>query len=593
MSAPKPAWGRSLSILWRLLGVGSLAFGLSAADGTAAHQTTLPADQVAKSQPAQEVVTKDAVPTFSSRVNLVPVTVVVRDSQGRAIGNLTKEDFRLLDNGKPQVITRFTVERPDAPVVVEQEPVEPDAAATPATPPPVLASRFVAFLFDDIHLTFGDLVYVRDAATRHVATSLQPTDRVAIYTTSGRDMLEFTDDRGKLEEAISRLRPNPLTGAATAKCPDISLFMADLIINKDDPQALTVALAQYAACSGNPYVTAEEVKMLAQRALSEGEQETRMATRALQEIVRRLSGMPGQRVIVLSSSGFFVPMFEHSDITGIINKAITAKVIVNSLDARGVWTPPGFDASLPTSAGGAQVINAMVVYRQTEATIQGEVLGELAEGTGGTWIHDNNDLKRSLERLATPPDFLYVLAYSPDNLKFDGKYHNLKVTLREPKGLTLQARKGYFASRRGSSPVEQARQDIEDAVFTRDVVKEIPVDLRTQFFKSSDDAARLSVLTRLDLKGLQFRKADGLNFDTLTIVTVLFDTGGNYIAGARKDIEMSLKDTTLANFVKPTSTGLTVRTSLDVKPGAYVLRLVVRDGESRLMASENAMVNIP
>jgi len=75
-----------------------------------------------------------------------------------------------------------------------------------------------------------------------------------------------------------------------------------------------------------------------------------MATRALQEIVRRLSGMPGQRVIVLSSSGFFVPMFEHSDITGIINKAITAKVIVNSLDVRGVWTPPGFDASLPTSA---------------------------------------------------------------------------------------------------------------------------------------------------------------------------------------------------------------------------------------------------
>jgi hypothetical protein len=335
------------------------------------------------------------------------------------------------------------------------------------------------------------------------------------------------------------------------------------------------------------------VKALAQGALSEGEGETRATTRALKEIVRRLSAMPGQRVVVLSSSGFFVPTYGHSDITEIINKAITAKVIVNSLDARGVWTPPGFDASLPTPVGGAQVIGAMLVYRQTEATIQGLVLGEVAEGTGGTWIHDNNDLNRSLERLAAPPEFLYVLAYSPDNLKSDGKYHNLKVTLRDSKGLTLQARKGYFATRRESSPAEQARQDIEDAVFTRDVVKDIPVDLRTQFFKPSDDAARLSVLTRLDLKGLQFRKVDGRNFDALTIVLVLFDTGGNYIAGTRKDVEMNLKDTTLANFEKPASPGLTVRTSLDVKPGAYVLRLVVRDGETHLMASENAVVNIP
>jgi len=578
---------------WRLPGVCSFALCLSGAGSAIAQQPALPADQSAKSQSSQEVVTKEAIPTFSSRVNLVPVTVVVRDSQGRAVGNLTKEDFRVLDNGKPQIITRFTVERPDAPVVVEQEPADLDAPAAPAVPPRVLASRFVAFLFDDLHLSFSDLVYVRDAATRHVATSLRPADRVAIYTTSGRDMLEFTDDRDKLQEAIARLRPNPLSGAAGTKCPDISLFMADLIINKDDPQALTVALAQYAACSGNQYASGEEVKMLAQRALSEGEQETRMATQAVKEIVRRLSAMPGQRVIVLSSSGFFVPMYGHSDITEIINKAITAKVIVNSLDARGVWTPPGFDASQPAALGGPGVINAMGVYRQTEATILGEVLGEMAEGTGGTWIHDNNDLKSSLERLATPPEFLYVLAYSPDNLKSDGKYHNLKVSLRDSKGLTLQARKGYFATRRESSPAEQARQDIEDAVFTRDVVKDIPVDLRTQFFKSSDDAARLSVLARLDLKGLQFRKADGRNFDTLTIVSVLFDTGGNYIAGARKDVEMSLKDTTLANFVKPTSTGLTVRTSLDVKPGAYVLRLVVRDGESHLMASENAIVNIP
>ena len=73
------------------------------------------------SQPASEMETKEAPAKFTSRVNLVPLTVVVRDRDGHAIGNLTKEDFRLLDNGKPQVIAKFSVENPGAPVVLQKE----------------------------------------------------------------------------------------------------------------------------------------------------------------------------------------------------------------------------------------------------------------------------------------------------------------------------------------------------------------------------------------------------------------------------------------------------------------------------------------
>ena len=72
-------------------------------------------------QNTSEVETKDAPVQFTSHVNLVPVTVVVRDSNGHAVGNLTKEDFRLLDSGKPQVITRFSIEKPGTPVLLEKE----------------------------------------------------------------------------------------------------------------------------------------------------------------------------------------------------------------------------------------------------------------------------------------------------------------------------------------------------------------------------------------------------------------------------------------------------------------------------------------
>ena len=593
MHAPGLALKWPASVRWRHVAACSVAFCLLVGGRAAAHQSVLLPDPPAQSQPVAEVVTKDATPTFATRVNLVPVSVVVRDDKGRAVGTLTKEDFRLTDNGKRQIITRFSIERSSAPVVVEKETPDLEAPVTPARPAPVLASRFVVYLFDDVHLNFGDLVYVRDAAARHVATSLQPADRVAIYTTSGRDSLDFTDDRAMLQGAIARLRPNPLVGGAGPKCPDISLYMADLIINRNDQQAAAVALAQYAACSGNPHVTANEVQMRAQQALSEGEQETQMATRVLKEVVRRLSAMPGQRSIILTSPGFFPLQYEHSDITDIISKAINAKVIVNSLDARGVWTPPGYGATLPTPVGGSQVISMTNLYLQNEATLQTEVLGEVADGTGGKWIHDNNDLNGAFQRLAAQPEFIYVLSYSPDNLKSDGKYHNLKVILRDPKGVTLQARKGYYAPRHETDPLQQARQDLEDAVFTREVVKDIPVELHTQFFKSSDDTARLSVLARLDLKGLQFKKAEGRNLDKLVVVSALFDTSGNFVAGTQKDVELNLKDATLADYAKPSNPGLTIRTGLDVKPGSYVVRLVVRDGESHLMASENSVVEIP
>jgi hypothetical protein len=43
-------------------------------------------------------------------VNLISVPVVIRDSKGRAIGNLRQEDFQVFDKGKLQVITKFSIE---------------------------------------------------------------------------------------------------------------------------------------------------------------------------------------------------------------------------------------------------------------------------------------------------------------------------------------------------------------------------------------------------------------------------------------------------------------------------------------------------
>ena len=136
----------------------------------------------------------------------------------------------------------------------------------------------------------------------------------------------------------------------------------------------------------------------------------------------------------------------------------------------------------------------------------------------------------------------------------------------------------------------EAKQEIEDAVFSQDESHGLPVELRTQFFKSSDTDARLSVFARVDVKHIRFRKVDGRNKNDLTVVSALFDRNGNYLKGEEKILQMNWKDETLASQL---ASGVTVKTSFDVKPGKYRVRLIVRDAEGQSITAANGAVEIP
>ncbi len=363
----------------------------------------------------------------------------------------------------------------------------------------------------------------------------------------------------------------------------------------NDPQALQVSLAQYQACSGNERATSNEMMVYAQQALQTGEQSTHLSIGVLDRVVRRLAAMPGQRSIVLASPGFLVTISYQPEVTDVINRAIRSNVLINSLDARGLWTPPGFDASRQATLGGGRVVAMMDSYLQSEATAQEDVLAELADGTGGTWFHNNNDLNEGFRRLAAAPEFIYVLAFTPENLKSNGKFHSLKVTLQNPQGLSLQARKGYYAPKHETDLAEQAKQDVQDAVFSREVMKDIPVALHTQFFKSGDFDAKLSVMLPTSIhpsSALPERRRAEIAM-TLPWFPFFSTPNGNFVAGQDKRIELRLKDKKKKTLEKKLGSGITVKSTFDVKRGSYVVRLVVRDSEGQMMAAENGAVEIP
>jgi VWFA-related protein len=580
-----------------------------------------------KDKNAPEMASSDVPTTFKVNVKLVVVRVVARDSQGHAIGNLQQQDFQVFDNGKPQTITQFSVEKAGTRVAIEPSGSVPANAPSPTSgsetaPPHELAEnanaavpqRYAAYLFDDVHLKFADLAMVRQAAERHLA-SLHPSDRAAIFSTSGQTVLDFTDDHAKLRDTLQALRSHPIVGTVGLNpCPDVNYYMADLILNKNDSAALQTATFDALYCQfGNDaeqITAAQQLAMnTARQSIEEGEQESRLALGVLRDLVRRLALMPGQRSIILVSPGFQTPQLEH-EYVDVIDRALHAEVIVNALDARGLYVPgaaadpsktgssnatgarirTGQSTSAPVPGGGVMVQEQKVLYDTASASADADVLAVLADGTGGTFFHNNNDLFEGFTRVAAPPEFSYVLAFTPQDLKPDGSFHALKVKLTSPLKLNLQARRGYYAPKHLDDPAEEAKQEIEEAVFSQDESHGLPVELRTQFFKSSDTDARLSVFARVDVRRIRFRKVDGRNRNDLTVVSALFDRNGNYLKGEEKVLQMNWKDETLQSQL---ASGVTVKSSFDVKPGKYRVRLIVRDAEGQSITAANSAVDIP
>lgn len=563
----------------------------------AAHaQSQSPGPLATAPQPAPEMTTESAAPTFSTRVNLVMVPVVVRDSQGRAIGSLREEDFQLADKGKPQLITRFSVERAGA---VPPAAGTADLGAgvkTAETGGATVAERFVVYLFDDVHLNTADLLQMRAATERHLADVQEPNRRVAIFSTSGRITLDFTDDLDKVRETLRRLQPlaDP---SARDDCPPVDYYLADKIRNKNDSQAQNAMVQEAMAClnldpsqPSSVQIAQSAVDAAVSRMLGVGPHESRLALIVLKDVVRRLSAAPGSRMILLLSPGFFLTTDLRPDETDVMDRAIRANVTISALDARGLYTiVPGGDAS----QRGLSTPAAMTVLTSVEherALADEDVMAELADGTGGTFFHNSNALQEGLKQLAAQPEYLYVLGFSPQNLKFDGSFHALKVTVKNSKMYQVQARRGYYAPNHAADPEQEARQEIQEAFFSREEIQEIPVDLHTQFFKSTDVNARLTVLAKIDVRQIQFRKVEDRNHDRLVVVAGVFDRNGNFVAAVEQTVDMRLRDATLA---KAQTSGITLRSNLDVTPGTYAIRVVVRDAEGRQMAARNGVVEIP
>jgi VWFA-related protein len=580
------------------LGLAAQQQGGATGSGGQAQAPTAPANNA-----DSEITTRSTDTAIKVHVNLVLVRVVVKDNKGVVVGGLKKEDFHILDEGKEQAISTFSMEtaetmskttapagEPKTEAKTEETPAEPGPAGAPAVNPAVLPQRFVALVFDNMHMKGADALAVH-GATEKLFMKLVPTDRVAIYSTSGEVNQDFTGDVELLRKTLAAVKPRP-GRQDDLTCPNISYYEADLIENKHDPEALAVAQAE---AQTNCQAAAGAVRSAAQVVLQKGDQDTRTGFQLLDRVERHLGNMPGQRVMVYVSPGFQVGEEVLSENMEFIDRATKAGIVVNTIDARGLYTADqmGDIAAPPSQSLDRTTIDWQGIagtYRMQAQLEDGQVMAGIAAGTGGTFFHNRNDLDVAMSLALAPPAISYVLGFSPPNLKADGKLHKLKVTISSPGKYQVQARTGYFSPKQIADPQEAAKQEVRDALFAQDEMVDLPVDLKTQYFKMDAASVQLTVITHLDIKGIHFRKAGGRSYNNVVLATAVFDDNGKFVDGQMREITLKLKDTTMERLGQ---TGFTIKTAFTVKPGTYLVRSVVRGSEGDQLTARNMTTVIP
>jgi len=526
-------------------------------------------------------------PVYSVRTEtrLVDVGVVVRGSRGHAVSGLTKADFQIHDNGKAREVTAFSVYH-FAPAAAA-----PAARSTGALVADPEKPRFVGLVFDDLDMPAGDLVHARTAARRFLKSGMAAGDRVAVLTISSGLVLPFTADQAAIEQAIDKVvlreRKLELTG-----CPRLQPYDAYAIANHTDPAALDAKVDELMACepgicgsrssrssSAHPPPCARAIDTVETAANVLWEQvrvQSRNTILAVGNFVDAMARMNGARVILLASSGFVSGTLE-SDEDDVVERALHADVVINSLDAKGLYTLDGPDEDRGATAR-SRIYAQGLGSRPKESS--NDAMAYLAESTGGLFFHNSNDLELGFRELGMQPETSYLLGYEPGPP--DGKYHQLKVSLASGRHGTVQARKGYMAVAAPPENPTPARR-IDREVLGAGQLDEAPVKVvvRPDKLENGNPAARLSF--QWDVTRLAFKLQDGARSQQLHMVAALLDRNGSFVTGREGVANLALSE---ASFARLAQSGLSFALRLGAPPGAYQLRLVAADeGDAHVSAS--------
>lgn len=516
--------------------------------------------------------------------NLVQIDAIVTDKKGRLVTDLKAEEFEILADDQPQKIANFAY----VPNVTESAPaaapVAGDKSGVPAPPParlrPEQVRRTVAFVFNDLEMSWESVNYARRAIKKFVDEQMQPGDFVAILPASGGSgaLQQFTNDKRLLTAAVKNLRWQPQFGGNRIR----------------------------------PF----ETPGFGQAEFEETEAEMSFRTRrserfsigtlnALDAVVGALSDLPGRKSLVLLSDGIPIPPPEDDSgrvlagINRVIESANRASVIIYTVDARGLQTLGVFDASTPFGQHIEQM-SALMSSRGRELSDSQVGMRALAEETGGVAYVNSNDIGGGVRRALEDQKGYYLIGYRPDEATFDPvtgrmRYHRLTLKVTRP-GLKVRTRHGFFGFEgKGLTPVAVPRtrsQQLRAALVSPFPAGGVGMRLTSFFGRDAKDGAFVRSLVHIDVNDLTFKQQpDGSYKSVIDVVALTFGVKGQVVNETNVTHTLTLTESAYQQMLQ---TGMLYHMVVPTKKaGGYQLRVAVRDTATERTGSASQYVEVP
>ena len=518
--------------------------------------------------------------TFKVEVNYIEIDATVTDGDGRPVADLSREDFVVTEDDRPQTVTVFShvalpIARPDAPLS-RAVPIEPDVRTNRRE----FDGRIFVLLLDDLHTSFSRTGRLRAAASAFIQQHLGANDVAAVvYSSAATDRAqEFTGSRSLLLSAVNRFMGQKLPSGA------VGLAEQDALLER----------------SGGTGSARDPYEM--ERAYKD-----RQLFARLRGIANYLSGVRGRRKsIVLFSEGIDTDISQGkgnpnartdsaqrtfaadilAELQATIGAAGRANVSIYAVDPRGLVALESFEAAL-----GAQRLDTMTnIFEETRWSQ--DTLRLLAAGTGGVAAVDRNDFTETFDRIIRDNSDYYVLGYYSSNSKGDGRFRKIDVKVRRP-GVTVRARSGYVAPKgaaaAGKATAAETSDALREALSSPIPVSGLPLSATAATFRSG---AKASVLIVAEIDGSRFSFADrnGRPWDSIELVTVPIDAAGRAMEGTRDELSITPRPQTRDIIL---AKGIRFARRIELAPGRYQLRVGAREAGSGSAGSVPIDVDVP
>ncbi|MBO0862513.1 MAG: VWA domain-containing protein [Chloracidobacterium sp.] len=529
------------------------------------------------------------------KTELIDLRAVVTDKRGQPITDLKKEDFELMENGKPQEVSFFSVVK--IPGRGEERRSENSTAATPppagATRPAETIDRTVLLYVDTLHLSPQSLLTVKQALRKFIDERLTDQDLTAIVTSAGSlgVVEQFTRDRHLLRYAIDRLSP-----WSNSRDSLFTPYIAGMV-DHGDREALQVAKSIYAAeehTSPNDPIIGQMVQSRARQILSEATYTRRATLITLREIVRRLSDLPGQRLLVLVSDGF--TLFDTgggqdtNDLQSVTSRAVRSGVVIYSVDAKGLQPPGIFDASL----GGMPSDPRISSYVSAGERDLENGLNALAKDTGGEAFFNTNDTAGAIGRALNDNQYYYTLAYYPAIEEADKKFRKITIKIKNHPEYQVRGQRGYIPADLARNAKEEVantpQQRFVNAILAPLPLTDIGVSARADFVEAPQDNAQVSMQLHIDGKTLTYHEENGLYRFETEIVSMIYNAEGKRVDLISENIKGKLSSEQLALAKQ---NGFQYNKRLQLKPGLYQIRAGVTEPDNERTGTATAWIETP